>query len=44
MPVFEAFLRPIGIAIDTQDRIVVSDARSRLLVYVKDNEYVEPPA
>lgn len=44
MPVLKAFLRPTGIAIDTQDRIVVSDARSRLLVYVKDNEYVEPPA
>ena len=44
MPVLKAFLRPTGIAIDTQDRIVVSDARSRLMVYVKDNEYVAPPA
>lgn len=43
MPTLEAFLRPTGIAIDEQDRIVVTDARSRLLVYVKDNEYVEPP-
>ncbi len=43
MPTLEAFLRPTGIAIDEQDRIVVTDARSRLLVYVKDKEYVEPP-
>jgi DNA-binding beta-propeller fold protein YncE len=43
MPVLEAFLRPTGIAIDAQDRIVVTDARSRLLVYRKDKEYVEPP-
>ena len=43
MPVIEAFVRPTGIAIDKQDRIVVTDARSRLLVYVKDNEYAEPP-
>ena len=43
MPILGAFLRPTGIAIDEQDRIVVTDARSRLLVYVKDREYVEPP-
>jgi len=43
MPTLETFLRPTGIAIDEQDRIVVTDARSRLLVYVKDNEYAEPP-
>ena len=43
MPLFEAFQRPAGIAIDAQDRIVVTDARGRLLVYLKDKEYVEPP-
>lgn len=43
MPVAQAFLRPTGIAIDEEDRIVVADGRGRLTVYLKDNEYVEPP-
>jgi DNA-binding beta-propeller fold protein YncE len=43
MPVVQAFLRPTGIAIDEEDRIVVADGRGRLTVYLKDNEYVEPP-
>ena len=33
-----------GIAIDDQDRIIVTDARGRLMVYRKDKEYMEPPA
>ena len=36
------FGRPLGIAIDEKDRIVVTDARGRLLVYVKDKDYVPP--
>ena len=37
------FDRPRGIAIDGQDRIVVSDCtRGRLQVYVKDKDYVVP--
>ena len=43
MPVAQAFLPPTGIAIDEEDRIVVADGRGRLTVYLKDNEYVEPP-
>jgi DNA-binding beta-propeller fold protein YncE len=44
MPIVREFLRPTGIAIDEQDRVVVADGRGRLLVYLKDNDYVEPPA
>lgn len=40
---FERFSRPIGIDIDDQDRIIVTDALSRLVVYRKDAEYQEPP-
>ena len=37
------FRRPVGIAIDEQDRIVVTDGiRCRLQVYVKDKDYLEP--
>ena len=37
------FYRPIGIAIDEQDRIIVVDgARHRLQVYAKDKSYTEP--
>jgi DNA-binding beta-propeller fold protein YncE len=36
------FGRPIGIAIDEQDRVIITDARGRLVVYVKDKDYVEP--
>ncbi len=44
MPYLAEFGRPIGIAIDAQDRIIVTDARGRLMVYRKDREYDEPPA
>ena len=37
------FARPVGIDIDDQDRIFVTDALSRLVVYRKDREYQEPP-
>jgi DNA-binding beta-propeller fold protein YncE len=43
MPYLAGFGRPIGIAIDPQDRIIISDARSRLQVYKKDKGYEEPP-
>ena len=37
------FRRPGGIAIDDQDRIVISDGiRCRLQVYAKDKDYLEP--
>lgn len=44
MPYLAKFGRPLGIAIDDQDRIIVTDARGRLMVYRKDKEYMEPPA
>ncbi len=37
------FARPVGIDIDDQNRIFVTDALSRLVVYRKDREYQEPP-
>ena len=37
------FSRPVGIDIDEQDRIFVTDAYSRLVVYRKDRDYQEPP-
>ena len=37
------FSRPVGIDIDEQDRIFVTDALSRIVVYNKDREYQEPP-
>ena len=37
------FGRPIGITIDKNNRIIITDGRGRLHVYVKDQEYVEPP-
>ena len=36
------FLRPIAIEVDQKDRIIISDALGRLLVYVKDRDYVSP--
>ena len=37
------FRRPGGIAIDNQDRIVITDGiRCRLQIYVKDKDYLEP--
>ena len=37
------FYRPIGIAVDEQDRIIVADgSRHRLQVYTKDKDYTEP--
>ena len=37
------FSRPVGIDIDEQDRIFVTDAYSRIVVYRKDRDYLEPP-
>ena len=37
------FGRPIGITIDKNNRIIITDGRGRLHVYVKDQEYAEPP-
>ncbi len=37
------FGRPIGIDIDEQDRIIITDGRGRLQIYRKDNTYAEPP-
>ena len=36
------FARPLGIDIDEHDRIIVTDARGRLVVYRKDRDYEEP--
>ena len=37
------FNRPVGIAIDEQDRIIVTDStRGRLQVYAKDKNYLDP--
>ena len=37
------FSRPVGIDVDEHDRIFVTDALSRVVVYRKDREYQEPP-
>ena len=37
------FSRPVGIDIDEHDRIIVTDAFGRLVVYRKDRDYQEPP-
>ena len=37
------FSRPVGIEVDEQDRIIVTDAMGRLVVYRKDSDYQEPP-
>ncbi len=37
------FSRPIGIDIDEHDRIFITDAYSRVVVYRKDPDYEEPP-
>ena len=37
------FRRPSGVAIDDQDRIIVTDGiRCRLQIYLKDKDYLEP--
>ena len=36
------FGRPIGIDIDDQNRIIITDSRGRLIVYQKDVNYQEP--
>ena len=37
------FQRPIGIAVDEQDRIIITDGtRCRLQVYVKEKDYSDP--
>ena len=43
MTEFATFMRPMGIVVDEKDRIIVTDGRGRLQVYVKDPDYVEPP-
>ena len=42
MPEYATFMRPTGIAVDEKDRVIVAEGRSRLQVYVKDPDYVEP--
>ena len=37
------FSRPVGIDIDEHDRIFITDALSRIVVYNKDSDYQEPP-
>ena len=37
------FQRPLAVEVDRQDRVIISDALGRLLVYVKDRDYVAPP-
>ena len=40
---FALFDRPTGIAVDDQDRIIVTESsRSRLQVYAKDRDYMDP--
>ena len=36
------FSRPVGIEVDSQDRIIVTDTCGRLQVYQKDNDFSEP--
>ena len=37
------FHRPVGIAVDEQDRIIITDTiRARLQVYVKEKDYMDP--
>ena len=36
------FGRPLGLAVDDKDRLIVTDGRGRLLVYAKDRDYVPP--
>ncbi len=43
-PYTSKFGRPIGIATDKQDRIIITDIRGRLQIYSKDKEYAEPSA
>ena len=43
MAYLSRFGRPIGIEVDEKDRVIVTDARGRLLVYAKDKDYVPPP-
>ena len=44
LTVMGRFDRPVGIAVDKQDRIVITDIRrGRLQVYAKDGDFIEPP-
>ena len=37
------FARPVGIAVDDQDRVIISETvRSRLQVYAKEKNYMDP--
>jgi DNA-binding beta-propeller fold protein YncE len=36
------FQHPIGIVVDSEDRVIVTDSCGRLQVYAKDREYSEP--
>ena len=36
------FSRPVGIEIDSQDRIIITDTCGRLQVYLKENSFSEP--
>lgn len=42
MPHLARVGRPVGIAVDEKDRIIITDAIGRLQVYPKDKDYVEP--
>ena len=44
MPYLARFGRPVGIAVDEKDRIIITDGSGRLVVYLKDKDYVEPVA
>ena len=36
------FLRPVGITVDSDDHVIITDTAGRLQVYAKDHDYVEP--
>ena len=36
------FVQPVGLAVDSEDRIIVTDLCGRLQVYAKDNGWVDP--
>ena len=42
LPRISRFERPVGIAVDQEDRVIVTDSQGRLVVYVKDKDYEEP--
>ncbi len=40
---FGRFERPVGIAVDSQDRIIITDStRGRIQIYAKDKDYKDP--